>query len=104
MLIDGPVQIAPLAADLNVGLVNPNRSAMRPAKLAKTLLDRRRIAQYPAVDRAVIDLEAPLCEHFFQISITQRISQILESVRFRLNHSTRLKLLLCVLGMFLSTI
>lgn len=49
---------------------------MRPAKLAKTLLDHRRIAQYPAVDCAMIDLEAALCEHLFQISIAQRIAQI----------------------------
>lgn len=74
MLIDCSVEIAPFAADPNVSLVNPNRSAIRSAKLAKTLLGHRRIAQYPAVYRAMINLEAALFEHFFQASIAQRIS------------------------------
>ncbi len=76
MLVDGPVKPAPFAADLDGGLINPGRSTLRLAKLAKTLLDHRRVGQYPPVDGAVINLEAALFKHFFHISIARRISQI----------------------------
>jgi hypothetical protein len=32
VLIDGPVQVSPLATDLDVGLVNANRAAVRFAE------------------------------------------------------------------------
>ena len=76
MLVDGSVQIAPFAADLDIGLINPDRAAVGSSKLPQPFLDHRSISQYPAVDRAMIDLETPFAKHLFQISITQRISQI----------------------------
>lgn len=67
MPVDGPVQIAPFAADLNVGLVNPDRPAVWLKKLAKPLLDHRRVGQYPAIDCAVFDFKPTLAKHPFQI-------------------------------------
>src|SRR5689334_19676927 len=39
VLVDGPVQVAPLAADLDVGLVNANRPAVRFAEGSQPALD-----------------------------------------------------------------
>lgn len=49
---------------------------MRFAELAQPLLDVRCIGEDPAIDGAVVDLEAALAEHFFQIAVAQRIAQI----------------------------
>ncbi len=76
MLIDGSVQIAPFAADLDIGLINPDRAAMGSTKLPQPFLDDRCISQYPAVDRAMIDLEAPLAKHLFQVTIAERVAQV----------------------------
>jgi len=35
VLVDGTVQVTPLAADLDVGLVDPDRTTMRAPKLAQ---------------------------------------------------------------------
>src|SRR5699024_2632928 len=75
MLIDGSVQIAPFAAELDIGLINPDRAAMGSTKLPQPFLDDRCISQYPAVDRAMIDLEAPLAKHLFQVTIAERVAQ-----------------------------
>jgi hypothetical protein len=52
VLVDGPVQITPLAADLDVGLVNANRAAMGFAEGPQPAFDQRRIGQNPAVQVA----------------------------------------------------
>src|SRR4051794_1968506 len=49
VLVDGPVQVSPLAADLDVGLVDANRPGMRLAEGSQATLDQRRIGQNPAV-------------------------------------------------------
>jgi hypothetical protein len=46
------------------------------AELAKPLFDHRRIRQNPAIDCAMIDLEATFPEHLFQIPIAEWIVQI----------------------------
>jgi len=40
-IVDGAVQIAPLAAYLDIGLVDPNRATMRSAELAHWLASPR---------------------------------------------------------------
>src|SRR5699024_9228436 len=75
MLIDGSVQIAPFAADLDIGLINPYRAAMGSTKLPQPFLADRCISQYPAVDHAMINLEAPLAKHLFQVRIAERVAQ-----------------------------
>ena len=60
VLVDGSVEVAPLATDPDVGLVDPDRSTMGLTELAQPLLDQRRIGEHPAVQRAVIDLDTAL--------------------------------------------
>ena len=48
---------------------------MGSTKLPQPFLDDRCISQYPAVDRAMIDLEAPLAKHLFQVTIAERVAQ-----------------------------
>src|SRR3954453_20882737 len=76
VLVDGPVQIAPLAADLDVGLVNANRPAVRLAKGSQPTLDQRRAAQDPAVQGGVVDRQAALPEQLFNVAVAQGIAQI----------------------------
>jgi len=58
VLADGPVQISPLTADLDVGLVNANRAAVGFAEGTQPMLDQRRVGQNPAVQGAVIHCQA----------------------------------------------
>lgn len=67
MLVDGAVKITPLAPDLDVGLIDPDRSTVRAPELAQPLLDDRCVGEDPAINSTVINLEASLVEHFFQI-------------------------------------
>ena len=76
VLVDGPVQVAPLAADLDVGLIDLDRAAVRLAKRAQPFLDQWRIGQDPTVQGAVIDLQATLKEEFLDIAVAQRIAQV----------------------------
>ena len=62
---------------------------MGASKLPKSLFDLRRVSENPAVDRAVIDLEAALKEHVLEIAIAQRIAQI---PRHRLYNQPRLEM------------
>ena len=71
VFVDRPVEIAPFAANFDVGLIDADRAAMRPSKTPQSFLDQRRIGQDLAVDRAVIDLEAAFQEHAFEIVIAQ---------------------------------
>lgn len=61
MLVDGAVQVAPLAADLDVGFVDPDRAAMTLTELAQPLLDQRRVGEHPAVQGGVVDRD---CQEF----------------------------------------
>src|SRR3954451_19733810 len=76
VLVDGPVQVSPLAADLDVSLVNANRSAMRLAKGSQPALDQWRVDQDPAVQSAVIHRQAALQEELFNVAVAERIAQI----------------------------
>src|SRR3954468_4060540 len=49
VLVDGPVQIAPLAADLDVCLIDADRAAMGFAEGPQPPLDQGRVGQNPAV-------------------------------------------------------
>ena len=76
MLVDGAIQISPPAADLDIGLVDPDRTAMGFSKLAQPLLDQRRVGENPTIDRRVIDIEAGFGEYLFNIPVAQRVAQI----------------------------
>ena len=76
MLVDGPVQIAPIAAELDVGLVIPDRTAMWAPEPAQPLFDDGCTGENPAVDRAADHFDAALLEHFFRVAVAERIAQL----------------------------
>ncbi len=50
VLVNGPVQIAPLTADLDVCLINANRPAMRFAEGPQPAFDQRSVSQNLAIE------------------------------------------------------
>src|SRR6185295_1627767 len=76
VLVDGPVQVSPLAADLDVGLVNANRPAMRLAKGPQPTLDQRRVSQDPAVQGRMVNRQPVLPEQLLNVAVAQGIPQI----------------------------
>jgi hypothetical protein len=76
MLVDGPLQIAPLAPDFHIGLIDPDGATMEFSDLVQSLLGQRRIFQTPSVDGAMVNLEPSFQEHLLQIPIAERIAQI----------------------------
>ena len=74
VLVDGPVQIPPLAPDLDVCLVDPDRAAMGFAEGPQPPLDQGRVGQNPAVQGGVIDLQAALQEQLFDVTIAEGIA------------------------------
>jgi hypothetical protein len=76
VLVGSAIHTAPPVADLDVGLVNPDQTAMRPAKLAQPVFDHRRLSEDLAVDRAVVHVEAALAKHFLKVPVAERMGQI----------------------------
>jgi hypothetical protein len=68
VLVDRPIEIAPFATDFHVGFVDTDRAAMRTPKLSQALLNLGRVGEHPAVDGAVIDIEAALGEQALDIA------------------------------------
>ena len=76
MLIDGAVEVAPLAADLDVGLIDPHRAAVWPTELPHPLLDQGRVGQHPPVQGGVIHLQAAFQEQLLDVAIAERVAQV----------------------------
>src|SRR5208337_2679003 len=77
MLVDGPVEIGPLAADLHVGLVDAPAGRARPAPLpTQPFLDLGRVFLNPAVDRRMVDRDAALAHHLLEITIAHPVAAI----------------------------
>src|SRR3954452_13038772 len=76
VLVDGPVEVAPLAADLDVGLVNANRPTVRLAEGSQPALDQRRVSQDPAVHGGVIHRQAALEKELLNVAVAQGIAQV----------------------------
>src|SRR3954462_2242534 len=76
VLVDGPVQIAPLAADLDVCLVDPDRTAMGLAEGPQSLLDQGRIGQHPAVQGGVVHLQTALQQQLLDVAVAQGIAEV----------------------------
>src|SRR6516162_5696892 len=76
-LVDGSVEIRPLAADLHVSLVDPPAPRARPAPVpAQPLLDFGRVLLHPSVDGRVIDRHAAFCHHLLEIAIAYAVAAI----------------------------
>src|SRR5271157_2925554 len=77
MLVDGPVEIGPLAADLHVGLVDAPDGRARPAPLpTQPFLDLGRVFLNPAVDRRMVNRDAALAHHLLEITIAHPVAAI----------------------------
>src|SRR5271165_1265039 len=77
MLVDGPVEIGPLAADLHVGLVDAPAGRARPAPLpTQPFLDLGRVFLNPAVNRRMVDRDAALAHHLLEIMIAHPVAAI----------------------------
>src|SRR5215207_1427474 len=75
-LVDGPVDIAPLAGDLHIGLVHlPAISHAMPAGPGG-LGQQRHEPLHPPVDGDVIDLNPALGEEFFDVAVRQPEAQV----------------------------
>ena len=76
MLVDGSLQVAPLAAHPDVGLVDPDRSTMRLAEFAQPFLDQRCVGENPTVQSGMIHLQTALEEQLLDVTVAERIAQI----------------------------
>src|SRR3954454_4781221 len=76
VLIDGPVQVAPLPPDLDVRFIDPDRATMGFAEGPQPALDQGRVGQHPAVQGGVVDLQAALQEQLFDVAIAERVAQV----------------------------
>src|ERR1700730_2888528 len=99
------VQIAPLASDLDVCLVDPPRLADRPGNPPPAFLDIRCVALHPTHNGRMGDRQATLGHHLHQVAQTELESKIpahaqddhfavevttLEKLRYRLQVAHRL--------------
>src|ERR1700744_3306474 len=78
LLIHSPVEISPLTTYLNIGLIDvPARSpSWATPGPAQALLHFRGIVLYPAIQRTVIEMNATLFHHLFQIAIADAVFAI----------------------------
>ena len=70
------VQVAPLAPDADVGLVDADRPAVELAEWAQPALDQRRVGQHPPVHGTVVDIEPALEQHLLNVAVAQWITQV----------------------------
>jgi hypothetical protein len=74
--VDGPVQVHPSPADFDVGLIDMPLSSDGSLASMKLLQQQRRVMDCPAMDSGVIDRDAALSHHLFQVPQDQIVSQI----------------------------
>jgi hypothetical protein len=74
--VDRPVQVAPLTVDPDEGLVDVPRAAARPQVTTHALLELRREALDPAVERDVVDLDATVGEHGLEVAVADREPEV----------------------------
>src|SRR3712207_5964444 len=76
MVVNGSVQIPPLAADPNIGLIHPDQAVMGSAEVPQPALDQRSIGQDPAIEGGVVHRKAPLQEQLLDVTIAERVAQL----------------------------
>lgn len=76
---DGPIEVAPLSPDPDIGLVHPPGPGLPIQDLSVPpglLVQLRSIFLDPAVDGAVIDRYAAFGHHFFQIAVAEPVAAV----------------------------
>ena len=74
-----PVEIAPRAADPDIGLIHPPGTGLPVGYLPvppSVLIQLRGVFLHPAVDRGVIDWHTPLGHHFFEIAVAHPVAAV----------------------------
>ena len=76
-LVERAVQVRPLAAHLDVGLVNSPARRLRPTPLpAQPFLHFWSETLHPAIDRGVVDRDAALGHHRFEVAVADRVAAV----------------------------
>lgn len=73
MFVDRSKEILPAPSDPHVGLIHTPRTGPESLVLADPLLDLRRVALNPSVDRRWVDLDPTLLHHLRQITIADAV-------------------------------
>ena len=71
VLVDGPVDVAPPARDLHIGLVHVPMVTDHVAKRSGSIDEERREALDPPVHGDVVDLDATLAQELFDVAVGQ---------------------------------
>src|ERR1700740_1804528 len=76
LFIDGPVEVTPLAAYLDISLVHAPRVTHRPGVRLPTLFKIRHVALHPPQDRRMSQQDAPLGHPLAQVTGTEFESEV----------------------------
>ena len=76
LLVDGAIEIFPVAFDFDVSLIKPPAITSPFLVFAKGPLDSRRIMDDPALNGTVINGIASLLQQLFQIAVAERIGHV----------------------------
>src|SRR5215204_3444529 len=76
VLVDRPVQVAPTAGYLDVGLVDEPPVACRVPEWAGGVGEQRGEALYPSVDRDMVGFDAAFGEQLLHIAVGERVAQV----------------------------
>jgi hypothetical protein len=76
VFVDGAIELAPLALDLDVCLVHPPTDPHRALAPVKHCLQQRAILDGPPVESAVIDVNPTFFQEFLNVACAQRVRPI----------------------------
>ena len=88
VLVDGPVEIFPVALDADVCLIHSPALSNWQLATAKRFLQYRQQLERPAMDGRMIDRRPTFGHHFFKMTQTQRIGDV--PAHARQNHLQRI--------------
>src|SRR5512132_1355535 len=74
--VDRAVEILPPPLHSHVGLIDPPGERQPAAVPSRTLFQLRRIALRPAVQRRVVDGDAPLVHHFLELAVADAVAAV----------------------------
>jgi hypothetical protein len=74
--IDGAIEVGPIAGNFHIRLVDPPGSIRTAQLTANPLVQNRSVALDPPPDRDMVNGQATLGHHLFQVAIGERVSQI----------------------------
>jgi hypothetical protein len=75
-LIDRRIQITPVAASSDVGVVHPPTEPHRPLAAVKGRFEPWAVLQHPAIDRRVVDDDATRLSPLFDLAIARWVGHI----------------------------